>query len=358
MSHKNLCKAPFTCIEISCNGNVTVCCPALNPTVIGNIYRQSFDDIWYSKEAQDLREDMLSRQFKTCNLKLCNPVSNLLQDRMLLENDDIEFSKTPPYPKYVKFCHDKHCNIKCITCRDDFIVNSKQETLKLNSYIDEVYLPILKNCETVALNGAGEAFASEHCKTLIKKIVEKYPNIKFDIHTNGVLCNKSLCDELGITDKICSIGISLHAFNKETFEKIHLASNYEMVMKNILWLSSLLKAGTLKRLHLYYVVQKMNYKEMIPFVKFATSIGANVYFWEYRDWGTKLSKNYNKLAVFEKQHPEYNKLAKILQNPIFKQQNVNLNSYLKSIKPISFREHFYERTKSIRRLIKLLLIMN
>ena len=335
-SNKCICKVPFSEIEIHNNGDVYVCCPIKNRTVIGNIYKEdNFDNIWYSEIAQNLRKEILEQNYCKCDLNICNPLNNIEQDKLnLMKDNNINLSTKPPYPKYVKFCHEIHCNLKCITCRDKFVTSDSKQTKLLNSYIHTKFLPILKNCEIVSMNGSGEVFASAHCKTLIKEIVKEYPNIKFDLHTNGLLCTKEMCDNLGITNRICSIDISMHAIKKKTYNKIMIGSNYNKVISNLKWLSSLLKEGSLQRLDLYFVVQKMNYKEMIPFIKFANTLNANVYFWEYRDWGPKLGKKYDKIAVFNKNHIEYNKLAKILQNPIFKNENVYLNNLLSNIKPI------------------------
>ena len=54
----NCCKVPFSEVEISANGDVYVCCPAKMSISIGNIYKESFENIWYSKAAQDLRQDI------------------------------------------------------------------------------------------------------------------------------------------------------------------------------------------------------------------------------------------------------------------------------------------------------------
>ena len=345
---EHICKVPFTEIEISSKGDVYVCCPAKMNTVLGNVYKEDFSKIWYSQTAKELRKEILNRNYSKCNLKICNPENNIEQDKLdLLEKIDIEYSETPPYPKYVKFCHDLTCNIKCITCRDTKVISSSTEIEKLNSHIYKTFLPLLKNCEIVSLNGAGEIFASKHCRTLVKAIVKEYPQIKFDLHTNGILCNERNCDELGITDKIISIDISMHAAKKSTYEKIMIGSDYDKVVKNIKWLSTLKKNSQLKRLDLYFVVQKMNYLEMPDFVKFAQENNADVYFWEYRNWGTKLNKKYDKIAVFEKYHPEYNKFVKMLNNDIFQANNCHLNNFLNSLKPISKKDAFLYKIKHV-----------
>lgn len=340
-NHK--CKVPFSQVEIHEDGNIYVCCPIKTKLSIGNIYKESFDKIWHSKKAKKLRQEILRGNYCFCDLKICDPKDNIEQDKLdLIENFETEFEEKPSYPQYVKFCHDYHCNLKCATCRDKFHTNSKEKTKELNSKIEKIYLPILKNCKVVSLNGSGEALSSKHCRTLIKAIAKKYPNIKFDLHTNGLLCNKKNLEELGIIDKIASIGISMHAKTKEIYDKIMLHGDFEKVLKNLNWLSSLKKEGKIKKLDLYFVVQKTNYKEMGAFLEFAKKLDADVYFWEYRNWGNIWGrKNYDKVAVFEKHHLEYNKFAKYLAKDIFKSKNCHFNNFLKQIKPIKFYEHIF-----------------
>lgn len=337
----NICNAPFSEIEIHENGNIYFCCPSKIGISIGNIYKEDFDKIWYSDIANEIRSRILeNKDYKYCNLAICNPINNINQDKLLMmDSININYEK-PDYPLFVKFCHDRHCNIKCITCRDEYCTNSQEQNDFLNNNIEKIYLPILKNCKIVSLNGSGEVFASKHGKTLIKAIVNKYPDIKFDIHTNGVLCTKELCDELGITEKLISIDISMHAYSKEIYEKIMQGSNFEKVRKNLEWLKELKAKGQLKNLDIYFVVQKMNYKEMPKMIEYAASLGANIHFWEFRNWGNKWAEqNYDKVAIYEKWHPEYNKFAKFMQQDIFKSQNCHLNNFLANIKPISPIKH-------------------
>lgn len=341
----NKCLVPFTQIEIHPNGDVFFCCPIIISKSIGNVYKQPFDEIWYSDIAKEIRREILHNNcYKYCDMQICNPIDNINMDILdIIDDLDIEESEAPPYPQYVKFCHERHCNIKCVTCRDDYCLSSKQETQELDSKIEPVFLPILKNCKVVSLNGAGEVFASKHCCNLIKSIVRVYPNIKFDIHTNGVLCDKKLCDELQITDRLISVDVSMHAVTKDTYQKIHLGSNFDKVNENLNWLKTLKYNGNLKKLNLYFVVQRYNYKEMKLYIQNAKKIGANVYFWEYRNWGNEWgNENYENVAIYEKWHPEYNEFAQILQDDIFKEKHCFLNKYLKSCIPISDTEHKLE----------------
>lgn len=334
------CKAPFSSIEISALGEIYLCCPATLNISIGNIYKSPFEEIWYSDKAKQIRREILKNNYQYCNLKICDPINNIMQKKFSkFDNFIVNFAENPPYPLYVKYCHDLHCNIKCITCRDEFIINNTQQTIELDTKIEKL-LTCLKNCKIVSMNGTGEALASKHGHHLIKAINKNFPHIYFEFHTNGVLCNKKLLEKLGILDKVISVNISMHASTKKTYEKIMLGSNYSKVLENLKFLAELKKAGQLKALDLYFVVHKINYKEMKDFVNFAQKYSADVYFWEYRKWANKWGEeNYNKVAIYEKSHYLYNDFAKILQDPIFQQKNCHLNKFLLSIKPISRFEH-------------------
>ncbi len=335
MSEKDfisVCHNPFNNIEIQSDGNIYPCCADYcKHHSFGNIFEESdFEKIWNSEEAIKFRTSLLNKDYSVCNLGYCH--FNCKQ------KIDTPSNYTPimqKYPEYVKFCHEIQCNVRCITCRDKQCYSSKEQTEKLNSLIEPMFLPILKDCKVVTLNGSGEVFASKHCRTLVKAIVEKYPDIKFGIHSNGLCFDKRNCDDLGITDKIEYAEISIHAATKHTYDKIVRDSNFDKVMKNVEWLAGLKKQGKINRIQLDFVITSINYKEMKAFQQFANKLDVETSFTTYRPWGSKLANNYNKVAVFEKTHPEYNKFVKIVQDKIFKSPNCRMQNTLKHLKPVS-----------------------
>jgi wyosine [tRNA(Phe)-imidazoG37] synthetase (radical SAM superfamily) len=235
------------------------------------------------------------------------------------------------YPEYVKFCHDKTCNLHCITCRDDVIGNTAEKTEALDALIETHFLPLLKDAKTVALNGDGELFASKHCRRLVKEIAERYPHIKFAICSNGVMCDEKNCAELGILDRIVSVQISVNAAIKETYDKIMLGGSFDRVRRNIEWLSGLKKEGKIDFLRLVFVVSSINYREMKPFMEWAIELDAIVDFWEYRPWGNAMAKDYALYAVFNPKHKEYRKLARILKDDVFKHPNCCMDGELRGV---------------------------
>jgi MoaA/NifB/PqqE/SkfB family radical SAM enzyme len=152
------------------------------------------------------------------------------------------------------------------------------------------------------------------------------------IHTNGVLCNENICRELNIIDKMHSVTFSIHAACKETYDKIVRYGNFDKVLQNLEWVSSLKKEGKIENLFMVFVVHKLNYKDMPDFVRLAENYGAMASFRYYRQWSHNTEYKYEDMAVFEESHPEYLHFVQVLQDKIFDSPNCALDSSLKRIR--------------------------
>lgn len=322
---KIICTFPFEYAEIHSIGKVHPCCPNYcDYYSFGNILEQSFDEIWNGESAKKFRRTILNNTCEHCHVKICQGI--------LQQYDRANYSEIADYPKKVKFCHDPACNVRCITCRKDPLVLSKEKTKIYDEKIETDFIPMLRNAEIVSLNGEGELFASSHMKKLVKRITEVYPDIKFEIHTNGILCNEKNCDELGITDKINDILLSLHAIKKETYDKLVLGGDFDVAMTNLKWLIKLKNEDKIKIIHLISVVNSYNYEEMPEFVKFAIDNGIIAGLWAYRPWRFSPMKDDESFNICDKNNKDYPKLVKIMKNEIFNHPNCWLTGEMLELK--------------------------
>ena len=330
MDNCKICKVPFRRIELTVAGEVYPCCPLyIKDYSFGNINENTLEEIWNSEKAINFRQHLLKGDYSFCDLRLCNPNKNPSGLQLdALSEQGYELSEIMENPKHVKLSHDRECNIMCTTCRDGIHRNSDKELEALNKKIDTVYLPMLNNAEIVCLSGSGDPFASRHGQKLIKAIVEEYPKIRFDVHTNGILCSQSMCTKLGIENKLSTIQISMHAATKETYDQIALGGNFDKIIENLEWLSEMKKSGKLFDIHLFFVIQLTNYKEMAEFVKLAQKYHAKAFFWDYRDWGTRLGEHYDELAVFNPENIEHENFIRLITQDIFKSKNCYMNPML------------------------------
>jgi len=317
-----ICTFPFESAQISMQGDVYVCCPPwCNSFSLGNIYEQSFDEIWNGEKAKELRRQFINGNYNICNLDLC------VKDC----SHNIIPSEIAPKPKTFIFCYDATCNVKCIFCRS---CHQKQDLSYFDENMDSIITCMLENAENVVLSGVGEAIASPHSRKLIKRISEMFPKVKFSLISNGVLCDRTNLEELGIINKLLSVTISMHAVKKQTYDKLVLGGNFERVMKNLEFLSELKRTDRLEKFILNFVVNAYNYKEMIPYIKMAEKLGATVGFLEL----LKLETNeqiFDKLNIVNERHPKYNDFVKIMKNPVFRSDICTINDCMLSLKPVS-----------------------
>ena len=65
---KYYCTRPFEWFAVLDNGDVSPCCPPwIDGYRIGNLYKQSVDEVWNGEKAQAFRESILDGSFKYCN---------------------------------------------------------------------------------------------------------------------------------------------------------------------------------------------------------------------------------------------------------------------------------------------------
>ena len=291
--------------------------------------REDFESLWRGGRAQYLRNALKHDDYTTCDLNTC--INLELADKSELSKYYEEDGKTIKMPDTIFMSWDYDCNVACITCRNGIIKNNESTLHSLQS-IESSVLEACKNAKLFYTSGNGDPFGSSYARNIIKKVVEINPKIRFLIHTNGVLCNKKICDELNIADKIKDITFSIHAACKETYDKIVRYGNFDKVLQNLEWISSLKTEGKIESICLVFVVHKLNYKDMPNFVRMAEKFNSVASFRYYRQWANNTEYKYEDMAIFEQAHPEHSDFIQMLQDSIFDSPNCFLDPSLRLLR--------------------------
>lgn len=311
-----ICSAPFEAIEIDHVGDVSFCCACrIDQVFIGNVYKNSFEEIWNSEIAVKYRERLLNNDYSLCNTNICFDLKNQKNTFIAKRQNMQPIMKIPPIR--INMGYDFDCNSRCIYCRDKMVKNDLKHYLKLNSMADKTIIPLVKNAKLIVIGSNGECLSSWHSRDLIKKITKINKNILFEILTNGILANEKTFKELNIEDKILAVNVTINASTKKTHEIICRNNNFNKIIKNLSSLSKLRKENKIRIFKMSFVVSDLNYFEIPEFQKLANKYGAEALYWEYREQGIKIHKDYKEHAIHMPTHPEHNKLIEILHNPIF-----------------------------------------
>ncbi len=311
MTRKHIyCPNPYILAEIMPFGNVYPCsCGWIKGYSFGNIFEESFDEIWNGDRAKEFRQKLYDNDFS-----LCPGCQNLeiLQD---IQDDKPKLISEPP--ERILLGLDEFCDVKCIFCRaENYKINPNLIPKDKEDKLLEILTPWLKNAKYVKTNAVGEVFASKISRDLIKDIAINFPDIKFEIITNGIKCTKENIEQLNLTNRISMMTVSLHAFKEETYNKIVKGGNYKKVIENLHYLAELKKSGQIERFELHYTVTSINYKEMPDMIRFARMLGAKIRFLGL-DCSRDLEELYKKINIQNKEHPLYNDLVKIVHSKEF-----------------------------------------
>ena len=312
-----VCKQPFEFLEIFEHGTF-MCCPDWLPENLG--VPENIGVNWRSEKANKIRESILDGSYSYCREKKCPKLTGLKEGKTFGMVPKEEFLKEydgtkQVVPRDVKFNFDRSCNLKCPSCRTDFItydLNKADQTTELIKKIEEQLGQGLKRIECT---GSGDPFfARSFRKWMMTFDPTKYPNLdSIHLHTNATLWNESNWSKMSNIHKfVNSCEISIDAASKEVYEnRTRLGGKWDDLVNNLKFIS---KLPNLETVVLSFVVQKSNLEDFDKFYYFAESIFGNsgkkwsVFYGSLTNWGTFTQEQHKELNISDPTHELYPEL--------------------------------------------------
>ena len=277
------CLKPFTELEISDAGKLLCCCWG-KYGYLGDLHGQSINQAWNNSQFQKLRVAFYQNKYqKLCDARVCHV---LLKDQIPpgkdeLPNwlwDDINRGRTilSSGPLKIKLSDIGTCNLNCIMCFRYFAPEDSVFSRELVEKKIPEFLAENPNRElTIKLTGNGDPFARKETKQFLLNFnPNQYPNVSFEILTNGQLLDEDTW-KLIAHNKIEEINVSVDAASKETYEKIRKGGNWDKLMKNLRMIGNLRKKGVINYFYINMVVMRSNYREIIKFSELGKSLGCD-----------------------------------------------------------------------------------
>lgn len=315
------CNTMLNHLEIFSEGNTRCCCTTFVKQNLDNIFEKSSYDLWNSNLHKIMCLSTENRTYSFCDKNICPLFIKKKKKEGIFS--DKEYKKMSEKPEVLALGHDSSCNLSCSTCRKEVYYVKGIELDFINKISEIIKSEYLGGCKFLILAGDGELFASEVYQKIYKDEKCNPPYIR--ILSNGTLFTPQKWEELsrGKTGKIM-LTVSADAFYKETYEKIRKNGNFENLKRNLEFASQLRKRNELRYFRLNFVVQKENYLEMIPFVKWGEQLGVDeVFFTKILNWGTYTDEQFQDISMLEKDGitPKF-ELKKILEDPVIKNSSI------------------------------------
>lgn len=163
------------------------------------------------------------------------------------------------------------CNLKCKTCRNEFITH--QFDISDDDIKQLVY--IAKQCEMLSLGGDGEFFMNKNYEKILKTDLRKDSKLTaIYIMTNGTMFTEKRWNEIpeGNRRLIREIRISMDAYTPETYAKVRGPVGWKMLMKNMPFLQKISRDYDIK-LASTFTISKYNVQDVYGFYDFVRSLG-------------------------------------------------------------------------------------
>ena len=220
---------------------------------------------------------------------------------------------------YGKEASDYTCNLMCKSCRNERMNhnNNKDYQVMYNDIVKKLHKYNWLDAKELYVASQGEAMLGKSYRKIL--FSDKTNRKSIIIHTNGTLLNKANLDKLTSKYSYITLFISLDACTKKTYETLRKGGNFDILMKNLIYISELKKEGKINYVSILYVVQRENYTELAETCKLAISLGFDRFdATRIFNWGTYSEEEFKNVSVFDENGEANKELQKILEDSILK----------------------------------------
>lgn len=321
-----VCQKPFDYIQVSDN-HLEGCC--WDWAQVRSSDNKSLQEAW--EELKWYRQKSLESPLKVCTLKC--PFLKKLQDfgetqgifspkSQLLSYQKVDVQN----PIVVRVICDSGCNLYCKTCRDKRERSNYTVAAKKLKEIQETWGQYLEN---IQLLGSGDPIYSTAVREFLMNFEKnQFPKLKgIYLHTNAQLLTEKLWRKMKAVPYIKEMEVSIDAATKETYEKIRRGGKWEILMKNLEFLTK----QPIEYFCCSFVVQRDNYREIEDFYKLIKplvdqfgrrwEIGYN----QVMPWGKVSEEHFKELNIFEDADVvfEIEKQLRNINDPVHIRTNIN-----------------------------------
>ena len=353
-----ICLQPFTNVDVHSDGGVRCCSESWMRSWIGNIKESPLDEIWNGEKIKAIRASILDGSYSFCDWHQCPFYSN--DEHYLFTREELEDpsgldpvrrnrvmkhrtwlkpildneTEVETHPANYNFAYDESCNLACPSCRTKTIGYVKGPAYDQRKQIQDEVLKYIEsagfdNVGRINISGSGEPFSSKVFREFLYSFDgESRKALDINIQSNGVLFDENAWQKMHrIHGNINEVLISIDACTEATYDQVRVNGDFPKLMANLEFLSSLYKAGKIRRLMLAFVVQQKNYREMRGAIEIGKSLGVErIVFNLLNDWETWNKQQYEHNAIWKSFHPEFPEFLATLRDPLFADRIVDLGN--------------------------------
>lgn len=329
------CEAPFKKFETLIDGTVAPCCSIWTQKRLGHLESQTADEIWNSEDAKAMRASILDGSYRYCNKQRCTLI---LEDQLPLREEvtDPAMQKViaegqtelDNSPSWLFLAHDITCNLVCPSCRAGMIVADEAQEARFAKIEDQVFFPLLGSNDriTVSVSGQGDAWSSQHYRSILRYLADNDCNADLNIHTNALLMGPKRWNEYSGLEKYRPlVDVSIDACTPWVYEYVRRPGKWAKLTPNLDFIAEKRRAGVFREFHLNATIQLDNYHEIPALIDYASELGADsMRLYMMQNTGGHLAIDFPVKNVADEAHPLHSAFLETLRDPKLDQPNVHM----------------------------------
>lgn len=178
---------------------------------------------------------------------------------------------TNPLPYTIVFNLDSSCNLKCKTCRPDYI----RHTYDITEEDSMQLIEMAKMVPHISIGGDGEFFTSHNYDALLAADLTENSKLRYiTLYTNGTLMNETNWNKINLATRqklIKEIKVSMDAACEETYLKVR-GPWWNQLIKNLDFIRPIAKTYGIE-MFTTFTISKYNVQDVSKFHDFAKSLG-------------------------------------------------------------------------------------
>jgi len=319
-----ICNRPFGTVLIDKVGDVYLCdCQAWLPFVVGNLHKDSLENIFENNKSEYIRDTILDGSYKFCNNKQC----------IFLNNEFIQRQATlvPPVQLVnIRLGIDESCNLSCPSCRTKTIFDKDNESIRKKIKIADKVIEYLKAKDSgvqINIGSDGDPFASLVYRYFMRNVPKK-GSIRYGMQTNGLLLKKMMYRYPHVFENMDLLKVSVDGATKQTYEKLRRGGRWENLLENLEHISKI-KNQYRMQWHIDYVVQLTNFREIPQLLDLAEKLNIDaVNLTPIQNWNTYADIGVHQ--IWKKDNVHYNEYQSIMES-IKDHPKINSRNFLWTI---------------------------
>lgn len=262
-----ICRRGLNFIQvINGRGDVRIC-GWMKDCIIGNLFENTFEEIYHGEKANRIRERLVSGDFSNCPVEGCHLMAN-----GIVKQNELEIDVIPEYPDELWLAYEGICNYKCTCCSSYSHMREEMGKDYGEKYdiIGEKLKPVLPHVKKISANGRAELF----CSTRTMKILNEWEplappdEVSVTLETNGSLFDEEHWRKIENVGRFrLHVAITVMSFEESAYQYL---SGTELPISqlesNLRFVKSLREKEIINSLEIATVVQERNFRDLPNFV--------------------------------------------------------------------------------------------